>query len=166
MSYVFISYKREDETRVGRIARSLERAGVEVWWDRGLPGGESWQANIEAKLAGAGCVVVAWSHGSVGPEGQYVRDEARRGLARGVLVPVLIDRLDALPLGFGETQAIDLSHWRGADQDPFLQDLIAAVRAKLAGAPAPAPRGPTGRLRRRLALSGVASFGAVVLCAL
>ncbi len=165
MSQVFLSYKREDETRVGRIAAGLSAAGLEVWWDRGLPGGESWHANIEANLDKAGCVIVVWSAGAAAPEGHYVRDEARRGLARGILVPVTIDRLKDLPLGFGEVQAIDLSRWRGDARDPFFQDLVAAVRAKLAGAATPAPTGPARRVARRILAGGVSSAGAAALAA-
>ena len=55
MSHAFISYRGEDLERVGLIARALEKAGVDVWWDRGLPNGESWHATIEEKLASAGC---------------------------------------------------------------------------------------------------------------
>jgi hypothetical protein len=40
MSRVFISCGHEDETSVARIARTLEKAGIEVWWDRRLPGSE------------------------------------------------------------------------------------------------------------------------------
>jgi len=46
MSDVFVSYKREDEVRVAPLVHALEAAGLDVWWDRGLPGGESWRANI------------------------------------------------------------------------------------------------------------------------
>ena len=80
MSDVFISYKREDEVRVARLARALEQAGLAVWWDRGLPGAESWRENIASALHAAKCVLVVWSHGSVGVEGAFVRDEA--GAAR------------------------------------------------------------------------------------
>ena len=78
MTYAFISYKREDEGRVGRIAHALEQAGIEVWWDRGLPGGESWQEMITEKLDAAGCVIVVWSLGSIAPEGVL---RPRRGQA-------------------------------------------------------------------------------------
>ena len=166
MGQVFLSYKREDETRVGRIAAALGAAGLTVWWDRGLPGGESWHANIEANLDKAGCVVVVWSHGAAAPEGHYVRDEARRGLARNILVPVTIDRLKDLPLGFGEVQAIDLSRWQGDARDPFFQDLLAAVRASAsAGEATPPPKGPQTRVARRILLSGVSSAGVAALAA-
>jgi hypothetical protein len=159
MSFAFISYKREDELPVGRIAQALAAEGVEVWWDRGLPGGESWHSNIESKLNEAGCVVVVWSAASAGPDGGYVREEARRGLSRNILVPVLIDRLSELPLGFGEIQAIELSHWRGDRKDPFFQDLLATVRAKLANTPLPVSKGPGTRVRRRLVWGGLSAAG-------
>jgi hypothetical protein len=166
MKHVFISYKREDELRVARIAQALEAEGLDVWWDRGLPGGESWHANIEAKLQEAGCVVVVWSAASSGAGGGYVREEARRGLTLNVLVPVLIDRIEQLPLGFGEIQAIDMMRWRGDRRDPYFQDLVGTIRAKLADAPLPTPRGPTRRLARRLlwgSLSGTALISALAI---
>jgi TIR domain len=156
---VFISYKREDEVRVGRLARALEKAGLAIWWDRGLPGGESWRANIAEALHEAACVVVVWSNGSVGVEGAFVRDEAARAMARGILVPVMIDKV-APPLGFGELQAIDLTRWRGDVRDPFFQDLLAVIRAKLEHLPSPPPKGPTKRVMRRI-LYGATSSGAL-----
>ena len=157
MSDVFVSYKREDEVRVAPLVHALEAEGLDVWWDRGLPGGESWRANIEAALDAAKCVVVVWSTLSVGPAGHFVRDEAAHAMARGQLVPVTIDRV-APPLGFRELQAIDLTRWRGRAGDPFLSDLVAAIRAKLDGSPAPKAHGPVARLRRRLTLGSLAAI--------
>lgn len=166
MSQVFVSYKREDELRVARIARALAAEGLDVWWDRGLPGGESWHTNIETELEQAQCVVVVWSASSSGPEGGYVREEARRGLSRNILVPVLIDPLQNLPLGFGEIQALDLTRWHGDRRDPWFVDMVNTIRAKLANEPLPSPRGPTKRIARRLmwgSLSGVAVTTAALL---
>src|ERR1700687_4551996 len=160
MSDVFISYKSEDHARVGRLVQALEKNGLPVWWDRGLPGGEEWRANIEQALAAARCVVVVWTQGSVGPEGGFVRDEAARARARGILVPVRLDRV-AAPLGFGELQVIDLAHWRANRRDPFLLDLVAAARAKIEGRAAPPAKGPMKRLIRRFA----ATSGAAALIA-
>jgi hypothetical protein len=148
MSYVLVSYKREDEQRVALLVEALRAHGLEVWWDQHLPGGESWRENIASALEGAGCVVVVWTRNSVGPEGGFVRDEAGRAKARGVLVPIRLDDV-APPLGFGELQAIDLRRWKGAAKDPFLLDLVAACRAKLAGQPVPAAKGPAARLIQR-----------------
>jgi len=157
MRNVFISYKREDEARVGRLVQALEKAGLKVWWDRGLPGGESWRGNIQGALDGAKCVIVAWTHESVGPAGDFVRDEAGQAKARGTLVPIILDRGVRPPLGFGELQAIDLSHWRGNSGDPFFRDLVAACQAKLEGRAVPPARGPMARLVRRLTLGSLVS---------
>lgn len=156
MNEVFVSYKREDEARVGRLVQALEGTGLSVWWDRGLPGGESWRQQIQTALDAAKCVIVAWTHESVGPAGDFVRDEAGQAKRRGVLVPVLVDKV-SLPLGFGEIQAIDLTHWKGNPRDPFFQDLVAAVGAKLEGRPVPPATGPMKRLVRRLTVGSLAS---------
>lgn len=87
-------------------------------------------------LDAAGSVVVVWTHESVGPAGDFVRDEAAQAKRRGVLVPVLLDAVSP-PLGFGEVQAINLSAWKGKTTDPFFGDLCAAVTAKLEGRPVP-----------------------------
>lgn len=165
MNEVFVSYKREDEPRVGRLVLALEHAGFSVWWDRGLRGGESWRAQIQSALDAAKCVIVVWTHESIGPAGDFVRDEAGQARRRGILVPVTLERV-APPLGFGEIQAIDLTHWKGNVRDPFFQDVCAAVTAKLEGRAAPPAKGPMKRLVRRLTLSGLASaigFGGLAL---
>jgi hypothetical protein len=152
MSDIFVSYKREDEERVARLVQALEAEGQRVWWDRGLPAGESWRDQIHDAIHQAKCVIVIWSRASVGPAGDFVRDEAALARRRGVLVPVMLDKVDP-PLGFGEIQAIDLTHWRGSRRDPFFKDLIAAVAAKSEGRPVPPATGAMKKLLWRLAYS-------------
>ncbi|HUO11667.1 MAG TPA: toll/interleukin-1 receptor domain-containing protein [Caulobacteraceae bacterium] len=149
MSHVMVSYKRQDEPRVALLVRALRANGLDVWWDQGLPGGESWRENIQKAIDEAGCVVVVWSEGSIGVEGGFVRDEASRAKTRNILVPVAIDAVHP-PLGFGELQAVDLKQWKGNPKDPFLLDLVAACRAKLDGKPVPPAKAPSVRLYRRL----------------
>lgn len=162
MTDIFISYKREDEARVLRLVRALEGAGFTVWWDRGLPGGEEWRTSIERALNEAKVVIAVWTHGSVSQDGRFVREEASQALARNALVPVRFARVSP-PLGFREVQAIDLWHWRGNARDPFFLDLVAAVRAKLAGEPAPKATGPVRRAMRRLFYGGLAGAAAAAL---
>lgn len=153
---VFLSYKREDELTVAKIAEALKAEGFKLWWDRRLAGGESWREQIQDALHDAGCVVVFWSHKSVGPSGDFVRDVAGQAKRRDILVPVTIDKV-TLPLGFGELQAIDLSLWKGKRSDPFFQDLCAAINAKLNGVPVPPATGALQRLKRRLTIGSLAS---------
>ena len=164
MSEIFVSYKREDEVRVGRLVRALQAEGFAIWWDRSLPGGESWRAEITKALEQAKCTVVVWTHASVGAEGQFVWDEAGRARGTNRLVPVALDRVSP-PLGFGELQTIDLTRWRGKRNDPFFKDLVSAIRAKMEERPVPAPTGPMWRLRRRLTAGGLAAAGTALLAA-
>lgn len=164
MNDVFISYKREDEARVARLVKALEHHGLSIWWDRGLAAGEDWRAGITLALEQAKCVIVAWTTASTGPEGGFVRDEAAQAARRKILVPILLDRV-APPLGFGEIQAIELSHWRGSPTDVFLLDLVEAIRAKIESRPAAAAVGPVRRLRRRIAAGGLGTVAFAMLAA-
>jgi hypothetical protein len=165
MSHVMVSYKREDEPRVAVLVRALRANGLEVWWDQGLPGGESWRENIQGALDKAGAVVVVWSYGSTGPDGGFVRDEATHAKARSILVPVTIDPV-APPLGFGELQAVNLKGWKGHPKDPFLLDLVDACRAKLDGRPVPPAKAPSVRLYRRLRAGALGGLVTAALWAL
>ena len=158
MTDIFISYKREDQQRVAPLAEALLKRGFDVWWDRHIGGGASWRQSIIEQLAAAKCVIVVWSEASVSAAADFVHDEAGRAKARGVLLPVKIDRVDP-PVGFGEVQALDLVGWRGGGGDPRFQDVAAAARAIVEGGPRPRPKAP-GRRVRLAAMSG-AAFAAV-----
>jgi TolB-like protein/tetratricopeptide (TPR) repeat protein len=133
MSDVFVSYKAEDRRRVKPLVDALESEGYSVWWDEQIGGGATWRHAIEAELNSAKCVIVAWSKRSVGEGGTFVQDEATRAQQRHVYIPVLIDKVH-LPLGFGETQALPLSGWKGDRRDPRYLAILAAVERN-AGAP-------------------------------
>ena len=160
MSHIFISYKREDSTRVARLVHALEAAKLPVWWDGVLTAGDDWPSRIATALDTANCVIVVWSRESVGSAGGFVRDEARRAMRRGVLVPVLIDPVEP-PLGFGEVQAIDLTRWNGKPRDPSFVDLKDACAARLEGRAAAPATGRMKRLKRRLVYGSVGSAAAI-----
>jgi hypothetical protein len=167
MSDVFVSYKREDEARVYPLVTALEQSGLSVWWDRSVPGSVAWRRHIETALDAARSVIVVWTEGSAGPEGAFVHEEASRAMARGVLVPIRLDDVPP-PLGFGEIQTIDLTGWRGSARDPSFADLVAVLRARLAGTPPPPAQGQRRRLARRMraaaaSTAAVMAVGAVVL---
>jgi hypothetical protein len=73
-----------------RIARLLEAAGFEVWWDRRIPAGKSYRNVLEEELRAADLTVVLWSRNSVGSD--WVKEEAEQGRNAGKLMPVLIER--------------------------------------------------------------------------
>jgi hypothetical protein len=141
MADVFVSYKREDESRVAGIVEGLRRGGLCVAWDVDIPGGVKWRQTLLEHLDSASCVIVVWSETAVGPAGEFVQDEADRAKARGVLLPVRIDGV-VEPLGFGQIQSVDLIDWDGAVEDPRFLGLIGAAREMIAGGLSSARRTP------------------------
>jgi tetratricopeptide (TPR) repeat protein len=135
MSDIFISYAREDRGRAEQLARVFERQGWTVWWDRELFVGPAYSEQITRALAEAKAVIVLWSRSSVASN--WVKDEAQDGAARGVLIPVLIENV-ALPLGFRQFQAADLSSWDGSPDQEELKGLTRGV-ANLIKKPATTP---------------------------
>jgi len=135
MADVFLSYAREDAARARQVAEGLERAGLDVFWDNEIPPGTTWADYIELKLSQCKALIVLWSAQST--KSQSVREEARLGRDKGVLIPVLLDGAQP-PFGFGEVQAADLTAWQGDQNDPNWRRVVDAVSRVATGAPAPA----------------------------
>lgn len=129
---VFVSYKAEDRTRLRPMVAALEAEGFTVWWDTHIGGGAHWREDIQEHLDAAKCVIVVWSKRSVGPDGDFVRDEASRARKRGAYLPVRLDLIEP-PLGFGEVQAISLKGWKADRSDPRFLALAEAIRRRIAG---------------------------------
>jgi TolB-like protein len=163
MADVFVSYKAEDRKRVAPLVEALEADGLTVWWDAQIGGGDEWRRSIEQQLDAARCVLVLWSKRSTAPEGRFVRDEASRAMERGVYLPVRIDNV-RLPLGFGETQALALTGWKGGTSDPRYRAVLTAIRAIVAGEPRHEhhPAHYDRGVDRRLVLGGGAAAVAAV----
>ncbi|HEU4651272.1 MAG TPA: TIR domain-containing protein, partial [Croceibacterium sp.] len=158
---VFISYKAEDRRRIQPLVQALQADGYSVWWDQHIGTGDEWRKTIQSQLDAAKCVIVAWSKHSVGPDGDFVRDEASRAQRRHVYVPVLIDSVEP-PLGFGESQATSLRGWRGNPSDSRYQAVLAAVR-RAAGEAGPPPQAVSKPgIHRRALLAGGAVATALV----
>jgi serine/threonine-protein kinase len=157
---VFISYKAEDRRRIEPLVQALQADGYSVWWDQHIGAGDDWRQAIERQLDAARCVIVAWSKASVGPEGHFVRDEAKRAQRRQVYVPILLDAVEP-PLGFGEQQATPLRGWRGDRSDASYQAIHAAVRRIAGGGASPAAAAKPGIDRRTVLAGGAAAAAAV-----
>jgi uncharacterized membrane protein YhaH (DUF805 family) len=129
MTDVFISYAREDRAQAELVARGLSGLGLEVFWDTDVPPGRTWADFIQERLTGCKAVVVLWSATSA--RSQWVREEARVGRDRALLIPAMIDGTPA-PFGFGEVQAADLSTWRGEGDHAGWLRFAHAVQAAVA----------------------------------
>jgi TolB-like protein/Flp pilus assembly protein TadD len=156
---VFISYSREDQARILPIIRLIEQAGFAVWWDGLLAGGERFSQTTQAALDRAQAVVVLWSTTSI--HSHWVHDEATRGRDRRILVPLSLDG-SLPPLGFGQFQAIDLSHAKMTPKDVGIQRMLRAIEM-LHGAQVPAidrtvALASTSTNRRTVMIGGAAAI--------
>jgi hypothetical protein len=131
MSDIFISYAGEDETRAEMLARTLEDRGWSTFWDRTIPIGKTWRETIGRELQGARCVIVLWSKNSI--DSHWVHEEADDAQGRGILVPILIENVQA-PIGFRSIQAAHLQNWDGTEPTRAFHRLIADI-AVLIGLP-------------------------------
>ena len=64
MSGVFISYAREDRTKVAALAKALEDLGWQVWRYLTTPAGKTWHQIISEALETGDCW---WSFGPMKP---------------------------------------------------------------------------------------------------
>jgi serine/threonine-protein kinase len=162
VSDLFVSYKAEDRARVAPLVQALETDGISVWWDEHIGGGDEWRDTILRHLEAAKCVIVVWSKRSVGPHGSFVRDEATRALRRGTYLPVRIDKVEA-PLGFGETQALELHGWKGDRADSRYRAVLSSVRKRLGITLGEAHPQHRAAPNRRMVLIGAGAAGTVAV---
>lgn len=116
MADIFISYKREDKKKAALLAEKLEASGWDVWWDHDLLGGEDYDVAIERELLIVKCVIVIWSALSV--QSRNVKDEAKKGLNRNILVPVSFDGTEP-PIGFGMTQVVSFENSNRINEEEY-----------------------------------------------
>jgi hypothetical protein len=136
---IFVSYAREDKTRVETLVAELEKR-FEVFWDPELPIGRRWDEEIQQKLKIATRVLVVWSEASI--DSRYVREEAKLALDAGKLVPLHFEKV-APPFGFSFEQSCDLVDWNGDAEDPAFVRLVSALEGPVM--PPPPPPGVLSR---------------------
>lgn len=139
MSDVFLSYSSVNRNAANLIAAKLQEARFSVWWDQRILPGEQFDAAISDALDAALCIVVLWSSASL--KSDYVLDEAQQGFQRGILVPVLIEKVNQ-PMGFRRIEATDLSEWRGEATDPNFARICEGIAKKLNRTPAETASAP------------------------
>jgi len=146
VSQVFISYASEDRPWVESFARTLERQGWTVWWDRQIPTGQTYDNVIWSALQAASCVVVVWSSHSIGKE--WVKEEAGDAKNRNILFPIRIEDVQP-PFGFGLRQVQSLIGWHEGDSHPGYDQLLRDIGAALKE-PRPTPDADRSSARARL----------------
>jgi ABC-type sugar transport system substrate-binding protein len=128
MADVFISYKREDRTRVEPLVQALKSKRFDVWWDVDLLPGERIGQAIQEILNKVSCVIVIWSKRSL--KSDWVPDEAAFGRDHDMLLPITIDGLPP-PLGFQQFSTVDLQNWSDDLNDHRLQKIFLRIRKLL-----------------------------------
>ena len=125
MADVMISYARADEPEADQLARRLAADGFDVWFDREIPPGETFDEVIDRALRDARKVVVLWSRQSVGS--RWVVAEAEEAASMAKLVPARLDD-SVIPLEFRRVQAADLIGWGGNPNADGYRLLVATLR--------------------------------------
>ncbi|MFO1392354.1 MAG: TIR domain-containing protein [Steroidobacteraceae bacterium] len=143
MADIFVSYSRQDKTRVAPLVAALEAEGWSVWWDPDITPGEEFDTLISRELEQARALVVVWT--SVSVESRWVRGEARDAADRGVLVPVRYAEAK-LPIDFRAVHTTDLDGWSSDASGPAFRALCKALETKL-GAPRKAGAAPSTERR-------------------
>ena len=128
MSFVFLSYAREDAALARQLAQYLANQRVDVFWDQQLRHGEDFRSIIRERLEAAACVLVLWSNHSV--LSHWVVYEADEGLNRNSLMEARLDDSKPPP-PFGILNVADLRGWTGDSLTAELRKLIDSVDSKL-----------------------------------
>ena len=128
MDDIFISYARDDRSKVEPLAKALNEQGWSVWWDREIEVGDSFEKVIEQAINEAECVIAVWSVKSVNSE--WVRAEASEGLRRKILAPVLIEEVEP-PLRYRPLHTASLVGWDGSTSHSGFKQLVQALTSIL-----------------------------------
>jgi hypothetical protein len=132
MSDIFISYERSDLPMAKMLAQRLGSQGWTTFWDRKIRAGSNWRKTIGKELDSARCVVVLWSKASL--ESDWVHNEADDARRRAILVPILIEDIQA-PIGFRHIQAENLANWEGSESAEEFEGLISGITAVIGSPP-------------------------------
>ena len=130
-AFVFVSYAREDKTRVTRLIDHLASRGVRIWWDGNIDPGSLFRNAIQEHLDRAVCTLVVWTKHSV--DSDFVHSEASWGAP---LVPVKLDAGARIPVGFTEYQYSDLTSWAGGGSSE-LDRIVSTLRKFIERGPRP-----------------------------
>lgn len=141
MSDVFISYSRDNQEVVRRLAEAVKALGYDVWWDDQLPPHLAYGDVISQKVGGAKAAIVVWSANAAASE--WVRAEADMARGQRKLIQTTIDGAEP-PMPFNQLHYVSLADWNGEPDHPGWAKVRESLTA-LAGTPAaaPPPEAPT-----------------------
>jgi formylglycine-generating enzyme required for sulfatase activity len=113
---VFISYPRVERSKVELIKAKLDALGLDTFFDiHGIDGGDTFPDVIDHALKSAKAVLGVWSPRAF--QSKWCMIECRVGAARGVLVPIAVERFSELDMksDFMTTNYLDLTDFDGRE---------------------------------------------------
>lgn len=125
---IFLSYSRSDIEFVRRLARDLQQAGYDPWWDvAGLRGGQTWAAEIEKHVRECSAMIVVLSPDA--SRSEWVHKETLKAVElRKQIIPVMW-RESELPITLVDRQFVDFRR----DYADGLRSLLQALPSPSAG---------------------------------
>lgn len=123
---IFISYARQDQEFVRRLAGDLEVTGVDVWVDwKDIPAGMNWEGAIDQALQKSAVMILAISPASmnarhVEAEASHFRDHNKP------IIPILLEPA-SLPFWLRHTQYVN---FHSQDYDTALAQLLRVLEAR------------------------------------
>jgi len=137
--HVFISYVRENQTKVDRLCQELESHGVKVWLDRhSIKPGDRWKDAIRKAIKEGAFFIACFSNEYVSKTKSYMNEELtlaieelrQYGSDREWFIPVLLAECDvpAKSIGAGET-LLDIN-WVPlyADWNAGIQKILSVIK--------------------------------------
>lgn len=144
MKRVFISYSSDDRAAVAALVQHLEAAGLDVWFDQEISGGQAWWSTILEHLRACEVMVAMVTDASVASAACRSEVAYARALGKTV-IPVRLGPLgpDDAPSALQELQWID---YREPTVEIALALVRAAYHAPAAALPDPLPPAPPAPL--------------------
>nr|MDO8110764.1 toll/interleukin-1 receptor domain-containing protein [Candidatus Sigynarchaeota archaeon] len=128
--FVFVSYAHMDKNLVYPIIEELNRKGVRIWYDEGIPASTKWRKTIAEKIMN--CSVFMLFLSPIAVERENVLDEIALAEARYknkeiALIPVQLESTKLTPelmLSIGRIQAVMRSDFK---DEQFIAKLLAVL---------------------------------------
>jgi hypothetical protein len=126
MTQVFISYSRKDLVFVERLAKDLQAAGLQVWYDlSGLEGGTRWGREIQNAIKQSQVFVVVLSPNSI--DSEWVEKEFMYANSLKLKIIPLLYQPCETPMWFINLHFIDV---QGANYDNHLWIILKVIGVK------------------------------------
>ena len=121
--YIFISYKHQDAALIAPFLQRIEESGRHVWLDRGIRGGEEWDAILEERIQGCILLMAFISQGAI--NSKYCRREIK--FADALDKPILSVALEPVQLVHGLQMLLQQYQMIFTDADDCHQKIDEAI---------------------------------------